>query len=187
MEYTKEELEAIKLFDEMSEMYKESEERKIKREYNRKQEIKRRNIKKRRFKKHIINAAIATLIVGGTLSISNNICRNSDEKAVVILENEIGTHGGEMDFDKRYYIYNLSEHLSDGDCCLTGEGSMQDRIDAYCERNNLSDNIADMAKVKYSLIYDNKYEAANNIDLLEKYREEKKEIELQEKENDLGM
>lgn len=187
MDYTKEELEAIQLSDEMMEMYKQSEERQKQREYNRKQEIKRRNIKKRKFKNAIVTAAVVTTLLGGTLSFATDMWHNNEEKAVVILNNEIGTHGGAFNPESGKYAYDLNKHLEEGNCDLTGEGSMQDRIDAYCERNNLSDHIADLAKAKYSLTYDNHHEMANNIDLLEEYRQEQKEIELQEKENDLGM
>lgn len=187
MEYTKEELEAIKLSDEMFETYKRNEEERKIREYNRKQEIKRRNIKKRKFKNALVTAAITATLLGGTLSLANNVWHNAEEKAVVTLENEIGTHGGAFNSESGKYAYNLNEHLSDGDCSLAGEGSMQDRIEAYCERNNLSDHIADLAKIKYSLTYDNNHEMANNINLLEEYREEQKEIELEENENNLGM
>lgn len=185
MEFTEEELEAIKLSDEMIEMYKESEERQKQRELERKEKIKSKNFKMRKFKKAVLTSVLALSLTGGALALSGNILTTETEKAVAILENEIGTHGGEIDLSSDKYMYNLNEHLEKNDCELTGDGSIEDRIDNYCERNGISDNISDLAKTKFSLLYENKQKEAKNINLLKEYRKEIKELE--EENNAYGM
>lgn len=154
--------------------YKNSIERKIRKKY----ELKMKKLTK--------IVGVTCFVAGGLTSlvgssIYNHMTSEYSKKvrAVKNLEVETKAHGGyQVDGE---YVIDSDKH-KETYCVLGVESSVQDRIEKYCEENNLSDSILDMAIAKYDCYYNNEFEQGDKIDLVE---ELKKEYENQ-KSNELS-
>lgn len=93
------------------------------------------------------------------------------ERAVNTLSNETKIHGGYKIGGE--YVYSLERH--EEECELEGEGSVYERIDDYCEKNNLSDAISDMAKEKFHCYYNDEFEKGDEINLIDELTSEYEE------------
>lgn len=131
-----------------------------------------------RIKQLKMKVGISCFIAGGLLSLAgykmHNYTNSDYYKKQIALRNLISetmVHGGYKVDDQ--YTGDLDEHLETY-CELEGDSSIEDRIDSYCEKHDLSDKIADMAKQKYFCYYNNAFELGDKIDLFSELSDEYK-------------
>lgn len=184
-EFTEEEIEAIKLSDEMLEdmHYQDGQQRKF-HANEVKTDINKRNLVNRQFKSvfcdglkivALVTAAIISFTAGMNSAIANND-ENIQAKSAMVLETEIEIHGGKKDMSTDKYIWNFDDHIESGKCAIPKEENLtiEGRIEKYCKDNSLSDEIADAAIAKFNLYYSNNIREADKIDLVRMVKEEQK-------------
>lgn len=125
-----------------------------------------KNFKIKVFKPKII---VATLIMG--TGIFNTSCKNNENKAVINsikkLNVEVGTHGGLKNINEDEYIYNLTEHIENGSCVMSNNGTdVEERISEYCVNNNIPKCIEVAAIEKFHYYMSNDYISGDKINLL---------------------
>lgn len=182
-EFTEEELEAIRVSDEMLKeiQYEDQQQKKFHpNEIKINTNINERKLIKRSFKIKLV-PALGTILISAALISGSLIASNKYKqiRSTMLLKAEIEMHGGKKDINTDKYIWDLNKHIESGKCAIPKEQDLtiEDRIEKYCKNNGLSDEITDAAITKFNLYYSNHMEEAEKIDLVQMLRKEQKLLE----------
>lgn len=136
-----------------------------------------KKIKYRIFKSKVI---LPTLIVG-TGSLITSCVKNEYKlagSAINKLSIEVGIHGGLKDINENEYIYNLNDHIENGDCVIPNNGTdVEDRISEYCNENDLPECVKVASIEKFHYYMNNDYINGDKINLSSIYNKYNKNPE----------
>ncbi len=178
-----EEMEAIRAMEEFEREQKESE---IRRQYREELKKKEEFIKfKRNQDRKIAFRKFVPILLGGAIvaSIGTYMGKSENIKQLIAasqLQAEVTVHGGYKINNE--YVANFERHI-EKECELNGEGSIEERIKRYCIKNDLSDEICDLAIQKFNCYYNDDFENGDLINLVNEVKLEQKE----EENNTYGM
>ena len=136
-----------------------------------------KKIKNRIFKPKVI---LPTLIVG-TGSLITSCVKNEYKlagSAINKLSIEVGIHGGLKDINENEYIYNLNDHIENGECVIPNNGTdVEDRISEYCNVNDLPECVKVASIEKFHYYMNNDYINGDKINLSSIYNKYNKNPE----------
>lgn len=149
-------------------------------EENRPRKIKKQNIKYRKFKRKNLNPiGIAVVVLAtGTIILVHTFkpYLSPKEKTLLQIVEEAEIHGGCKGYYDDEYLHDFNAHIESGECLIQGNGTVEERLEKLCKKEDFSDSVIDSVITKFQLNYNNEFKKASKIDPLKIFQEEQEQL-----------